>query len=351
MDLELGVRSDAGARPHQQRPAAGCGVHRQDAHGHPVREGPRRRLELEPHHAGHRVRQPEHAGHAAVVHRDPGAQADGRQRNRVRLHAQPLGIHGGRRLRLPLALSLDAERQSAAVRTVRGLLGSSRAVGHRRAGGRMALRAALQHHRRQPRPGWPGIPPARRADSPPEPERPVLFQRRPLDDARAHNFKMGMSLEYNRKTEPGSADYMGNFDFGAQREQPAQHRQRLREHAARRVHDLHRADQPRRPRRAPLAERLLLPGQLAHDAAPDPRSRAPRAAQRLGLRSQRDEQRLLHRSVASATQAARVYRLVCTTGVPGNQACAAANQRAINPANPNVFFPTAFNGNIVPGSG
>ena len=29
-----------------------------------------------------------------------------------------------------------------------------------------------------------------------------------------HNFKMGMSLEYNRKTEPGSADYMGNFNFG-----------------------------------------------------------------------------------------------------------------------------------------
>ena len=29
-----------------------------------------------------------------------------------------------------------------------------------------------------------------------------------------HNFKMGVSLEYNRKTEPGSADYMGNFNFG-----------------------------------------------------------------------------------------------------------------------------------------
>ena len=37
--------------------------------------------------------------------------------------------------------------------------------------------------------------------------------------------------------------------------------------------------------------------------------------------------------------------------MPGNQACAAANQRAIDPANPGVFFPTAFAGNIVPGSG
>ena len=25
---------------------------------------------------------------------------------------------------------------------------------------------------------------------------------------------MGLVLEYNSKTEPGSADYMGNFDFG-----------------------------------------------------------------------------------------------------------------------------------------
>ena len=29
-----------------------------------------------------------------------------------------------------------------------------------------------------------------------------------------HNIKMGVAIEYNRKTEPGSADYMGNFDFG-----------------------------------------------------------------------------------------------------------------------------------------
>ena len=29
-----------------------------------------------------------------------------------------------------------------------------------------------------------------------------------------HNIKMGVAVEYNRKTEPGSADYMGNFDFG-----------------------------------------------------------------------------------------------------------------------------------------
>ncbi len=29
-----------------------------------------------------------------------------------------------------------------------------------------------------------------------------------------HNFKFGFYTEYTLKTEPGSDDYMGNFDFG-----------------------------------------------------------------------------------------------------------------------------------------
>ncbi len=29
-----------------------------------------------------------------------------------------------------------------------------------------------------------------------------------------HNIKMGVSLEFNHKTEPGSADYVGNYNFG-----------------------------------------------------------------------------------------------------------------------------------------
>ena len=34
---------------------------------------------------------------------------------------------------------------------------------------------------------------------------------------------------------------------------------------------------------------------------------------------------------------ARVYRLTCTTGAAGNAACPAANQRAIDPANPGTL--------------
>jgi hypothetical protein len=50
-------------------------------------------------------------------------------------------------------------------------------------------------------------------------------------------------------------------------------------------------------------------------------------------------------------QAARIYRLVCTDGRAGNTTCPGNLQRTIDPANPNVFFPAAFNGNIVQGSG
>ena len=49
--------------------------------------------------------------------------------------------------------------------------------------------------------------------------------------------------------------------------------------------------------------------------------------------------------------APRLYRPVCTTRVPGNQTCAANNQRAVDLANPTVLLPSAFIGNLVPGTG
>src|SRR6185312_6695992 len=45
------------------------------------------------------------------------------------------------------------------------------------------------------------------------------------------------------------------------------------------------------------------------------------------------------------------YRLVCSTPTPGNQPCATGNQRAIDPAFPNVFLTSAAAGNLVPGTG
>jgi hypothetical protein len=50
-------------------------------------------------------------------------------------------------------------------------------------------------------------------------------------------------------------------------------------------------------------------------------------------------------------QAPRLYAPVCSTPVPGNQTCATANQKAIDPANPGALLPSAYVGNLVPGTG
>jgi hypothetical protein len=165
-----------------------------------------------------------------------------------------------------------------------------------------------------------------------------------------HNFKAGMSLEYNRKTEPGSPDYMGNFDFG------------------------HNANNPLSTGNG-YANMLLgvftsyteLTSRVDRDVrhwqndfyVQDNWRATPSLTFDFGLRVQHSGSDFEVNEMNSGfftdlwqrNQAGRVYRLACNTGVSGNLPCAAANQRAIDPANPSVFLPTAFAGNIVPGSG
>ena len=165
-----------------------------------------------------------------------------------------------------------------------------------------------------------------------------------------HNFKMGVSFELNSKTEPGSADYMGNFDFG------------------------HNANNPLSTGNG-YANMLLgnyttyteLTSRVDRDVRhwqndfyfQDNWRISPRLTLDLGLRVQHSGSDYEVNDMNSGfftdewqrNQAARVYRLVCSTGVPGNQACATGNQRAIDPANPSVFFPSAAAGNLVQGSG
>jgi hypothetical protein len=165
-----------------------------------------------------------------------------------------------------------------------------------------------------------------------------------------HNFKMGISFEYNSKTEPGSADYMGNFDFG------------------------HNANNPLSTGNG-YANMLLgvftnyteLTSRVDKDVRhwqndlyiQDNWRVSPRLTLDFGLRVQHSGSDFEVNNMNSGffaddwkrNQAARVYRLVCSTGVPGNEVCSGANQRAIDPANPTVFFPSTAAGNLVPGTG
>ena len=216
----------------------------------------------------------------------------------------------------------------------------------------MAVRAALRHVRRRPR--RPGQLPHDRRDEPIP--RLNLSGRFYFNDDLSitrgrHNFKMGVALEYNRKTEPGSADYMGNFNFG------------------------HDANNPLSTGNG-YANMLLgvfttyteLTSRVDRDVRhwqndfyiQDNWRCTPKLTLDLGLRVQHSGSDFEVNEMNSgffadewnASQAARVYRLVCTTGRAGQPGLPGGNlsARSTRPI-PSVFFPSAFNGNIVPGTG
>ena len=150
---------------------------------------------------------------------------------------------------------------------------------------------------------------------------------------------MGVFLEYNRKTEPGSADYMGNFNFG------------------------HNANNPLSTGNG-YANMLLgvfttyteLTNRVDRDVRhwqndvyiQDNWRVNPRLTIDYGLRIQHSGSYFEVNEMNSGfftdqwsrSQAARVYRLVCMDGRPGNQACRgepAADDRSGEPRT--SFFP------------
>jgi hypothetical protein len=165
-----------------------------------------------------------------------------------------------------------------------------------------------------------------------------------------HNFKMGLFLEYNMKTEPGSADYMGNFNFGHDANNPLS--------TGNGYANMMLGQFTTYTELTSRVDRSVRHWQNDFYVQDNWRI-TPRLTIDYGLRVQHSGSDFEVNNMNSgffadqwqANQAARVYRLVCTDGRPGSQACPANLQRTIDPANPSVFFPTAFNGNIVTGSG
>ncbi len=165
-----------------------------------------------------------------------------------------------------------------------------------------------------------------------------------------HSIKMGVSIEFDHKTEPGSADYVGNYDFGDNANNPL--------NSGNGYANMLLGNFNSYTELTARVDKAVRHWQ--NDIYLQDNWRAtPRLTLDYGVRLQHSgsdyEVNNNHTGffpdLWKANQAARIYKLVCTTGVPGDQACSTGNQRTIDPANPGVFFPSAFAGNIVPGSG
>ena len=104
-----------------------------------------------------------------------------------------------------------------------------------------------------------------------------------------HNFKFGALRRARQQDRAGLERLHRRLQLRSQRRQPAQHRQRLRQRAARRVHELQRARQPRRRGGPALAVGRVRAGQLARQPAVDAGLRHPRDAPRRRLRDPRHE--------------------------------------------------------------
>ena len=137
-----------------------------------------------------------------------------------------------------------------------------------------------------------------------------------------HNIKLGVSIEFNHKTEPGSADYVGNYNFGNDANNPLNtgygYANMLLGGFSTYTELTDRVDKAVR--------------HWQNDVYIQDNWRAtPRLTLDYGVRLQHSgsdyEVNNNHTGFFidqwNANQAARVYTLVCTTGVAGNQACPA----------------------------
>ena len=258
-------------------------------------------------------------------------------------------------VRLPRLVAVDARRRSAAPRAVRRVPRTART--RLRPGRRVSLRADHERSAAASRAGLlgnnPGSIPVRR--------RPGCCRRRTgTCGGRSrttctwtrgrHNFKFGFYGEWASKTEPQSNNYMGNYNFGHNAQNPLStgngYANALLGVFTTYTELTNRVDRDRRH----WQTEGYRAGQLAHASAADARLRRAAHPQRRLLRHAQVDGGLL-RTDWNRANAPRLYYPVCTTGVPGNQTCAANNQRAVDPANPTVLLPSAFIGNLVPGTG
>jgi len=165
-----------------------------------------------------------------------------------------------------------------------------------------------------------------------------------------HNLKFGALVEWASKTEPLSPDYAGTYAFGHNAENPLStgngYANALLGTFTTYTELTNRVDRDRRHWQTEgyLQDSWRVKSGLTLDYG-------VRLTHTGSYFDTRQSTAGFYEPSWSPSQAPRLYKPTCTTGVPGNVACAANNQRAYDPANPGVLLSSAFIGNIVPGSG
>jgi outer membrane receptor protein involved in Fe transport len=165
-----------------------------------------------------------------------------------------------------------------------------------------------------------------------------------------HSYKFGFYTELNSKTEPGSVNYMGNYNFGSNATNPfdtgngyangllgifqtyTETSVRVDKDTRHWQTEFYVQDSWRMTSRFTLDYGL----RFTHSGAYFETNNA-----NAGFFGELYDPKV----------APRLYVPVCSNGAAGNQACPAANRFAADPLNPTKLVSSAYVGNIVPGSG
>jgi hypothetical protein len=165
-----------------------------------------------------------------------------------------------------------------------------------------------------------------------------------------HNLKFGFYTEFTLKTEPGSANYMGNFDFGSTATNPLDsgygYANALLGVFQTYTELSNRVNMNRR--------HWQTEGYLQDSWKVNPRftlDYGVRLTHSGPFYEVNNANSGFYADLWNPSLAPRLYRPVCLDGRPGNQSCPQNLRGAVDPANPTQIASSAFIGNIVPGTG
>jgi hypothetical protein len=166
-----------------------------------------------------------------------------------------------------------------------------------------------------------------------------------------HNFKFGFYTEWTLKTEPGVPNYMGNYDFGHNAQNPFSSGNGYA-NALLGVFNTYTENTNRFDKRR---QHWQTEGYLQDSWRVTPRFTLDYGVRLTHSGAFYDTNNSTAGFFAedwNPAQAPLLYRPFCTTpNYVGTATCSAANQRAIDPRFPNVLLPSANIGNLIPGTG